>query len=244
VLNDLLKLINHCKMYIVTGVSRGLGKAIVEQLLEKGEKVIGIGRKSSFKNENFTFLKCDLNSSKEIEQIEFDSFNVPVTLINNAGIIGEVNRISTKEVSDLAKVLQVNTVAPFEIAHKVYNKVSSKDDFTLVNISSGAANRSIPSWSSYCASKAALNMLSENFFTEEREIGFSPKVYAVSPGVIDTDMQTEIRSVDESNFSSLNNFVSMKNNGDLFSPYKAAEKLLKLIELPYKDEIFVDLRNI
>jgi len=74
-------------MYIVTGVSRGLGKALVQQLLNQGEKVIGVGRNSDFVHENFTFHTCDLSSHEDVNQLEFESFNEPVTLINNAGII-------------------------------------------------------------------------------------------------------------------------------------------------------------
>jgi len=231
-------------MYIVTGVSKGLGKALVQQLLNEGEKVIGIGRNCDFSHDNFTFHTCDLSSPEDINQLEFNSFNESVTLINNAGIIGEINRISTKKEHDLTQILQVNTVAPFEILSKVYTNLLDKNNFTLVNISSGAANRAIPSWSSYCASKSALNMLSENFFLEERELGFSPKVYVVSPGVIDTDMQAEIRSSDPDNFSSHRNFVCLKEKGELFSPAEAANLLLNLLKQPYREELFIDLRNI
>ncbi len=230
-------------VYIVTGVSRGLGKAIVEQLLQRGDKVIGIGRSSDFEHNNFSFLQCDLNALHEIHLLEFETFKEPVTLINNAGVIGEINRISNKKEHDLSNVLQINTVAPFEILTKVYNKMENKNDFSLVNISSGAANRAIPSWSVYCASKAALNMLSENFFLEERELGCSPRVYSVSPGVIDTDMQAEIRSTEPSNFSSHRNFVHLKKNNELFSANEAANRLLNLLSLPYPEEIFFDLRN-
>jgi len=87
-------------------------------------------------------------------------------------------------------------------------------------------------------------MLTENFFLEERELGFSPKVYVISPGVIDTDMQTEIRSSDPVNFSSHRNFVSLKEKGELFSTDEAANILLDLLKQPYREELFIDLRNI
>ena len=130
------------------------------------------------------------------------------------------------------------------LAHKIYQKIENKDSFTLVNISSGAANRAIPSWAGYCASKAALNMLTESFYLEEREKGNHPKVYAVSPGVIDTDMQVQIRSSKKSDFSSVDNFIGMKEENQLFTPQEAALRLIQLLNAADFDSIFYDLRQV
>ena len=231
-------------LYIITGISRGLGKAIALQLLENGERVIGVGRKNDIINSGFDFIQCDLSDLSQIEKIQFEMFNEPVTLINNAGIIGQIKRLSDQRELDIAEVMQLNVVAPMELAHKVYLKMYSPDEFTLVNISSGAANRAIPSWASYCASKAALNMMSETFLLEEKEKEVKCKVYAVSPGVIDTDMQKQIRSASINDFSSVENFIGMKENNDLFSPDEAASKLLKLLQAPYEGGVKYDLRDI
>jgi len=231
-------------MYIITGVSKGLGKAIAELLLDKGELVTGIGRNSTIEHDNYTFQKCDLTNSLEIENLTFDLLEEAVILINNAGIIGEIKRLSDKKKLDLDSILQVNTIAPMLLAHKIYQKIENKDSFTLVNISSGAANRAIPSWAGYCASKAALNMLTESFYLEEREKGNHPKVYAVSPGVIDTDMQVQIRSSKKSDFSSVDNFIGMKEENQLFTPQEAALRLIQLLNVADFDSIFYDLRQV
>lgn len=230
-------------MIIVTGVSRGLGKAIVEQFLSEGKKVTGIGRSHSFEHENFSFLECDLSNLEEVEQLKFPQFEVPVTLINNAGIIGNIRRISSEYQSGFADVMNVNLIAPSILLKKIYDKVVNKDDFTLVNISSGAANRFIPAWSEYCSSKAALNRYTESFLIEEKELGRNPKIYCVAPGVIDTDMQGEIRNSDSNEFSGKTNFVTMKKNNELFSPSEASKRLRKLLKLPYDSSLFYDLRN-
>lgn len=232
--------------YIVTGISGGLGKAIAEKLLLEGNKVIGISRKCAIQNPNFHFIKCDLSDPDQISSLQLELDDDKITLINNAGIIGDIKRISEQKNSDLSLVLQINAIAPLELLKKVYDTLSDdqKDNFTLVNISSGAANRSIPSWSSYCASKAALNMLSENFHKEERELGRRPKVYAVAPGVIDTPMQEQIRSSREEDFSAHGKFVELKTNGDLYSPEEAAERLIQLLKMSYKESVFYDLRDL
>lgn len=231
-------------IFIITGVSRGLGEALALQCLNNGDQVIGIGRSHSIKDQNFHFIACDLSDLAAVKAIDLELPDGSITLINNAGIIGEIGRLSEMKESCLEDVLKVNTIAPQILLDKVYKKIKNKSDFTLVNISSGAANRSIPSWAAYCASKAALNMLSENFYLEEQELGNNCKVYAVAPGVIDTDMQTQIRAADSKDFSAVQNFISMKENKDLFSANEAAKRLLKLLNQPYSGEIFNDLRTI
>lgn len=231
-------------MYIVTGVSRGLGKAIVEELLQKNEKVLGIGRSHSFNHPNFSFIECDLSNLEAVEKLNFPELTEKITLINNAGIIGNIKRLSEQSSNDLQYVLNVNVTAPVYILKKIYSKVKLKNDFCLVNISSGAANRAIPSWAGYCASKAALNMLTETFCLEELEKGNNPIVYAVAPGVIDTDMQVQIRSSLQSDFSSVDNFKALKSNKSLFTPKEAAVKLLYLLEKPFDGEVFQDLRKL
>ncbi len=231
-------------MYIVTGISRGLGKAIVEQLLQNGETVIGVGRSHDFSHSNFSFVSCDLGDSEAIKDLKIDLPEEPITLINNAGILGNIQRLSDQEELDVQEVMQVNVVAPMLLLHNIYNQLSDPSSFTLVNISSGAATRAIPSWANYCASKAALNMLTETFYLEEKEKENHPKVYAVAPGVIDTDMQVQIRATSQTDFSSVDNFKELKASNSLYSPELAAKKLLNLLKQPFSGTIFQDLRTI
>ncbi|NVK63389.1 MAG: SDR family NAD(P)-dependent oxidoreductase [Flavobacteriales bacterium] len=231
-------------MIFITGVSRGLGKAIAELYLSKGEKVTGIGRSSDLEHENFSFISCDLSDLDAVRQLQFEAFSGEVTLINNAGVIGEIKRLSDMEIVDVDHVMTVNVSAPVLLTQQIYQHVGNKDLFSLVNISSGAANRAIPSWASYCASKSALNMHTETFFLEEQEKGNHPKVYCVAPGVIDTGMQSEIRSANPENFSSSENFHNLKEEDKLFSPKEAAERLFLLTESEYDAELFYDLRDI
>jgi benzil reductase ((S)-benzoin forming) len=230
-------------MIIVTGVSTGLGRALAELYLENGKTVVGLGRHNTLEHPNFTFIQVDLSSVSALEELDLSWVHGEVTLINNAGMIGEIGRISELESWDLERVMHVNTIAPMLLAKRCYAS-AKHDEFTLVNISSGAARRAIPSWAAYCASKSALNMLSENFYMEELELGRSPKVYAVAPGVIDTPMQKEIRSADPVVFSAHQNFVDLKNEEKLFSPAYCAQLLDQLLAKHYPGEVFYDLRDV
>lgn len=231
-------------MIIVTGVSRGFGKAIAEYFLAKGDPVLGIGRTCTIEHTNFSFIPCDLSDLQAVKELSFQELEGNVTLVNNAGILGNINRLAELEDSDIDRVLTVNVSAVAVLTQKVYQAVVHKDNFTLVNISSGAAKRAIPSWSSYCASKAALNMLTETFFEEEKEKGNHPRVLIVAPGVIDTGMQETIRSASPECFSSHHRFVSLKENNELFSPAEAAKRLGQLLESNFSDDLHVDLRAV
>lgn len=231
-------------MIIITGVSRGLGEAIAKKYLDEGFRVMGIGRSHSILHPNFSFKKSDLSDLTQVENLEFELFTSPVTLINNAGIIGKIGRVSELNTSDMPKVLTVNVSAPVLLTQKIYSKILEKDQFTLVNISSGAGKNAIPSWASYCTSKAALNMFSEVFQKEEHEQGRNIRVLAVSPGVIDTGMQEEIRSTKADSFSAREKFIQLKNNQELFSPEEAANRLFHLLEKTNQNDIYADLRQI
>lgn len=229
-------------IWIVSGISSGIGKALVELLLEGDQRVIGIGRSNPFE-ESVDFMPCDLSKPNEIENLQFPVFEHGVTLVNNAGMIGEIARISEKLENDFAQVFQVNSIAPITLTQLVYSKVTDKNQFTLVNISSGAANNAIPSWAAYCSSKAALNMWTSCFAKEEAERLFNPRIYCIAPGVVDTNMQGRIRSAKKENFSSLDRFVSLHEDGELSATNEVAEKLLKLLTKDYSGELFYDLRR-
>lgn len=230
-------------MIIITGVSTGLGFALAESFLEKGKTVVGLGRHNHIEHPNYTFIQVDLSVPNAVNKLDLSWVHGEVTLINNAGMIGSIERISEMREWDLGKVMQVNAIAPMELAKRCYSQ-SDKDNFRLVNISSGAARRAIPSWAAYCASKSALNMLSETFYLEELELGRTPKVYAVSPGVIDTPMQEQIRNADPDAFSAHANFVTLKQEDKLFTPVQCAHLLQKLLAKQYNGYVLYDLRDI
>ena len=97
---------------------------------------------------------------------------------------------------------------------------------TLVNISSGAALKGYASWGAYCASKAAVDRLTECALLEETESGL--RAYSLAPGVIDTDMQTTIRSATVEQFPMVQKFLDLKAREAFNTPPYIAQKLLDL----------------
>lgn len=233
------------KTYIITGISRGIGKALAEHFLSKNQSVIGIGRTNSIQNPNFHFIELDLLDSSAIENLQFPIIqSEEIILINNAGIIGNIERISSMKEDCIDEIMQVNVIAPIKLTRKISEFFGNSKQFTLVNISSGAGKRPIPSWAGYCASKAAIDLFSQTFLLEELELGKTTKVYSVAPGVIDTDMQVQIRATKESSFSSLENFQNLKSEQKLETPERIALKLDKLLNIPYSNHVLIALNDI
>lgn len=229
---------------IITGVSSGIGYALAQSFLTLGDRVLGIGLNDPKFLGDFNFIKCDLTQRDAVGQLELPYLSGEVLLINNAGRIGPIGRMSANEELEHNETFQLNTFAPLELTLKVYQSMEDKDRFTLINISSGAANNPIPSWAMYCSSKAALNMWSSCFLKEERELGRRLKVYCVAPGVVDTKMQEQIRNASPEDFSSHDRFVQLKSNDQLLGAKEVASRLIWLIEQPYSDEIYYDLRKL
>jgi len=227
----------------ITGVSKGLGKALAAAFLKLGEEVVGIGRSHAFTDKNFRFISCDLENLEQVNNLDFGKLSASVLFINNAGIIGAIERISEQTSSDIQSVLNANTLAPMLLCQKILKAFAPSEGLTIVNISSGAGKRAIPSWASYCASKAALDIFSETIYLEEKERGRNVKIYALSPGVIDTEMQNKIRSTNTSGFSSSDAFKELKTSGKLVQPEGTAQKIIQLLSEEYPGEVIYSLKN-
>jgi benzil reductase ((S)-benzoin forming) len=237
-------------LYIITGSSKGIGKALTERLLkEKDSEIIGIARTKVEETERLTQYEIDLSDIdsliKNLPAIfpSADAFE-KVVLINNAGILGDIKPIGKLSNESIQQLFNVNTIAPAILMNAFVEKYSeAKAEKLIINISSGAAHSPYDGWSGYCSSKAALNMWSL-VGEKEAEINKSGiRYFAISPGVIDTQMQDQIRKSSKEDFSNIKRFKELKENNLLLSPELVAERLYKLIENPGKfQEVVVDLR--
>jgi len=221
----------------ITGVSSGLGKALAEAFLNEGNSVIGLGRRNNIEHPNFEFIHCDLNNLSTVEQFKFIADQEGCMLINNAGVIGPLKRIMDQQSNQIQEVMTVNALVPMLLCQKFLQEIPVKKRTAILNISSGAANRAIPSWATYCASKIALDRFSESIYLEELEMSRHLKVYSIAPGVIDTPMQQAIRSTSERDFSDVAKFQGMLENKQLLAPNEVAKKIVKFLALPFAGKV-------
>ncbi|MCF6366858.1 MAG: SDR family NAD(P)-dependent oxidoreductase [Bacteroidales bacterium] len=239
------------KHYFITGTSRGIGKSIAEILLKNDTvKITGISRTSTIKHKNYSHITTDLSDLNDTESIFFPTVEdaEEIVLINNSGIISEILRVGKMKNVEIINDYNVNIVSPSILMNnfiKKYQNYTNKR--TILNISSGAGRHTIDAWSVYCASKAALDMFSKNidieqsFFSKKNQI----KVFSVAPGVIDTEMQKQIRETSPSEFSNVEKFIDLKENNELATTEETANLLLDIIN--NKDnytDVILDVRNL
>lgn len=215
------------KSIFITGVSSGIGESLQEILSSKNE-VFSIGRSNP--NKVQPFLDLDLSNINNIKNFTFPEIkNDQVWLINNAGIIGSVEPVFRQDPNQVEMLITTNLTAPMILSQKFMQSYSGKE-LKIINVSSGAAFKPILSWSSYCTSKAGLEMFSNCIQAENDFHELNTTVYSIAPGVVDTEMQGEIRSKNAEDFPDLDKFQSLKTDEQLVSPVLAAEKLIEVVE--------------
>lgn len=237
--------------YFITGSSKGIGLAIVKSLLQnKNAFVVGFSRTNEFKHDRFKHIEVDFSDINHLKenaegyfQTEVDAESI--TLVNNAGTLGEVGYIGELDNHSLPLIYNVNLIAPVLLMNTFIKKFkNSTANLLILNISSGAGGYPVDGWSGYCATKSAINMISE-VVSKEQEIRESKiKIFSVAPGVVDTDMQEKIRNTSNERFSGVEKFINFKNNKALVSTEQAAEKLVRILINPgkYKD-VLLDIRE-
>jgi benzil reductase ((S)-benzoin forming) len=248
-------------LYIVTGSSRGLGQAIARQLATAGNKVLGISRQQSVELAALTVKhpveqwKADLADATELADhlqkylIErLASTQEPlsaVTLINNAAYLAEPTSLGKQANADLVRAVEVGLTAPLLLCNAFLRATQlSAIPKAIVNISSGLGRRAMAGSTSYCAIKAGLDHFSRAIDLEQQEMHHPARVCSLAPGVIDTDMQVQLRGASTEDFSSRQNFQDLKDKGLLDSPDTAASKIIAYIAREsFGKQVIADVRD-
>jgi len=223
------------KTIIITGGSKGIGRGIISAYQAKGYQIFSISRtRGEFENENgIVQFEADLSEEGAAEQVFPKIFEqLPsqqlkrIVLINNAGTLGDIGRIEDLSSAKVISAVQLNTVTPILLTSAFIN--FTKDwtcEKKIINISSGAAQNPYYGWSVYCATKAALDMLTKVVAAEQDTIENGVKIISIYPGVVDTAMQTEIRKQKKEDFIDIERFLALKSSGSLLNPKAVGEKI-------------------
>lgn len=234
---------------IITGASKGIGKAIAENFLkDESVFVTGISRSNTIQHDRYKFVEADLSQFMETYDQFFKSPAEDidkVILINNAGTLGEMTKVGNLNAQNVQTLYQLNCIAPVMLCNEFVKRFKeSGQEGLIINISSGAASKSIDGWSGYGATKAALNRFTETLQEELIQAGVNIKAFALAPGVVDTEMQGEIRNSNEGDFSKVAHFRSLKENGELTKTDEVARRFERMLsKVDELNEVLQDLRS-
>lgn len=247
-------------LYVLTGASRGLGLAMAQQLMQPGNSLLCISRhanallaqRATLSDVPMTQWTHDLVDGEGLSRrlqdwLELqgpDAFS-SATLINNAGMIPAITPLSDAHPADLARALRVGLEAPMQIT-AAFLRIAH--DWTIplkvLNISSGLGRRPMASQSAYCAAKAGLDHFTRCLALDEAQREHGARVCALAPGVVDTDMQVELRSASVDQFPDQPRFEKLKTQGLLTSSVEAAQQVLAYLARPdYGSQSVADVRD-
>lgn len=176
------------KSALVTGATGGIGKAIVNSLVNAGVKVIAQGRSEDRLkklSEEYPDIVCELADLSDENQVAklaeaanacYDGLDI---LINNAGI-GHSKSVIDLDIADFNHIMNINLRAIFILSKLIGQVMINRKDGYIINIGSGASTTPIKNMAAYCGSKYALLGFSESMALEMREYGV--KVSIVMPG--------------------------------------------------------------
>lgn len=237
--------------YFITGSSRGIGRALVKKALERPDtRVTGFSRSENEDHPRYTHVTVDLSDVTSLaNQADtfFPTLEAPrrLVLINNAGTLGPVKYLGDLDDSSIVTLFNLNVTAPTLLMNAFIRRYRAvQAEKIIINVSSGAGKYPVDGWSGYCASKAALDMVSQVAAQESelRNEGF--RIFALAPGVVDTAMQDHIRTADAADFSKLQKFTDYKDEKALDDPATTAKKFFQLIDHPERfGEVIQDVRN-
>lgn len=214
------------KLFIVTGTNRGLGKSIVQKLIKYNQKVLTITRNSDQLFTEAQSIVCDLSDEEQLQQLMNQLKKLKgykeIVFINNAGVIEPINEIGNLgDVKDILHHIKINYLAPTCIVDTL---CQLNVQLTIVNISTGAAERYLEGWSLYGSSKKAFKVILDTLQKENDCI----IIKHFDPGVMDTNMQEIIR---KSTFKTKDHFIAFKEQRKLRSPDDVAHYLCSELQL-------------
>ncbi len=236
------------RVAILTGASRGMGLAMAQQLLDAGWHLLCISRKPDASLEARAKAaggRCEQWAHdlahpaaaaarmatwlQALDAISIDE----IVLINNAAVVGRIEPLRDTSASDLSDAMRINLEAPLLLTAAFLRATEGWEaQRKVLNISSGLGRRAMAASAAYCAAKAGMDHFTRCIALEEAGRPHGAKVCSLAPGVIDTDMQVQLRAADPDGFPERAAFVGLKENNGLTSPTQAAARVVAYMARP------------
>jgi len=227
---------------VLTGASRGLGLALAQQLLAEGHRVLAIARTAPVlavpSAGELIAWQADLATPAPLAerlrawlQAQDPATLASATLINNAGVISQPSPLSHSATAELSNALRVGLEAPLLLTAAFLQATQAwAVPRRVLLVSSGLGRRAMAGSAAYCAAKAGMDHLARAVALEEATLAHGARICSLAPGVIDTDMQAQLRGADPTLFPERERFADLHAGGLLDTPAQAAAKVLRVLD--------------
>ncbi len=183
------------KTVVITGCTRGLGRAMVPRFIEAGWRVAGCGRteknvkdlQKEFPSPHH-FQACDVSQEADIAEFcasILETFGAPDLVLNNAAIINANAPLWETSAEDFSRIVDINIKGPAAMMRHLLPAMLERGSGVVVNFSSGWGRSTAADVAPYCATKYAIEGLS---MATAQDTGGKVAVIPMNPGIIDTDM--------------------------------------------------------
>ena len=252
-------------LFILTGASRGMGLAMARQLVQPGHRLLCLSRQTSPDLDGLAQARhsaldqwqqdlADPLAARDRLLAWLAQLNAAehgsATLINNAGVIPGMGPLDTLQPEQVAHALRVGLESPmlltaaFLQATRKWVEQGWVGPRKVLNISSGLGRRAMAGQAPYCAAKAGMDHFSRCTALDEAQRPQGARIVSLAPGVIDTDMQTQLRGGDPALFPDVGRFVGLQTSGALSSPDDAAQAVLSYLAKPdFGTDTVADVRG-
>lgn len=245
---------------LITGASRGMGQAMAHQLLAAGHELWTVSRHADptlaaaaqSAGLPLTTWTVDLADPGPVAErlaawlgARSPTDCSAVTLINNAGVIPAIAPLGQVPAAEITRALRVGLEAAMLLTGVFLQATEAWGvPRKVLNISSGLGRKAMASQATYCAAKAGMDHYTRCLALEEAQRPHGARVCSLAPGVIDTDMQVQLRGALPERFPDRGNFQALKDQGLLMSPEAAATRVLAWLARPdFGDKPVADVRE-